>query len=274
MCSFIEKNYLDEDLVQAVSRYMQSHEFSRIYSILQPYVLPSSRLLDLGSGRGLTSLALAERGVRVISLEHDPSDVVGVGALMKFKRLHELPITALRGDVLQLPFHDNCLDVAFCRSLLHHLIDMNRGLREIRRILKPGGLFLACNEHILSPFSNGRKFLNAHPTVAYGVDERAYPAWIYWWKLYKAGFHQIRFFGYPLEFSEFFQVIQQIPIRASLVTLPVLGRGFAHFLYAFHTVVRRYLLVPEHSLPAISIVAQKPMLHSTQIRRMHLSSDD
>jgi hypothetical protein len=69
MRDFVEKNYFDEDLGKAVSRYAQSEEFSRICTILQPHLASGSRLLDIGAGRGLTSLALAQRGAHVISVE-------------------------------------------------------------------------------------------------------------------------------------------------------------------------------------------------------------
>jgi len=273
MRSFVEKNYLEEGLAEAVSRFVQSEQFSLICSALKPYIDSGARLADLGAGRGLTSLALAGKGARVTSVEYNPSGVVGLGALAKHLRLHPQPLALVRGDVLQLLFSDTYFDVAFCRGLLHHLGDLRQGVREIWRILKPGGIFLASNEHILSPFSNGKKFLDAHPAVAYGVNESAYSAWTYWWTLRMIGFHRIRFFGYDgeaLQFSEFLRATERNPVRARLVALPVVGRSIARILHVVHAVLRRhlrYLFVPEESLPVISIVAQKPLRGDRGIRR-------
>lgn len=255
MRAFLEKNYLDEDLPAAARRYAQSQEFSRVLSILEPYLVPGARVLDLGSGRGLTSLALAERGMNVTSIEMDSSDVVGIGAL---KNLNGgAPWRAIRGSILQMPFHSDSFDIAFCRSVLHHLFDLKQGLREIRRILKPGGLFLACNEHILALFSQGKTFLRAHPAVAFGVDENAYHALTYYRHFHGVGFGRIRFYGYPLDFSEFLEASRQNPLRAHLLALPVAGRVFARLLHWVHVVLRRYVLVLEQTLPAISIIAEK-----------------
>lgn len=255
MGGFVERNFLDEDLTCAARRYAQSHEFSRVLSTLRPHLRPGARLLDLGAGRGLTSLALAEAGLNVTSIEYDPSDVVGVGAQMELDRGPRW--TAIRGDALQLPFRSSSFEVAFCRSLLHHLSDLDQGLAEIWRILEPGGVFLACNEHVLALFSNGEKFLRAHPAVAFGVDENAYYTLTYWWKFRRSGFRRIHFYGYPLDFNEFVEATRCNPFRARLTHLPLAGYAFAQILHRIHVCVRRYLLVPEETLPAISIVAVK-----------------
>jgi ubiquinone/menaquinone biosynthesis C-methylase UbiE len=257
MRGFAERNYLDEDLQQAVSRYASSNEFSRICTILRPYLASGSRLLDIGAGRGLTSLALAQRGAHVISVESDPSEVVGVGALGKFRRKPALPLTPVRGDILRLPFADRCFDVIFCRSVLHHLRDLGEGLRESYRVLKPGGTFLAVNEHILALLSNGKRFLKAHPATAFGVNENAYHIMAYWRKLRRAGFRDIHFYGYPLELPEFLVATRSNRVRSHLVGLPVGGRVFLALFHKLHVALRRYIVVPEETLPAISMVARK-----------------
>src|SRR6266704_2530960 len=69
MQDLVKKNYLDESVYEASARYARSSEFSRAVSLLQPYVGRDFRVLELGAGRGLTSLALAEQGVRVTAVE-------------------------------------------------------------------------------------------------------------------------------------------------------------------------------------------------------------
>jgi SAM-dependent methyltransferase len=259
-------SFLEEDFGQALSRCAQSEEFAQCWAILQAHLRRESRLLDLGSGRGLTSVALARRGVHVTSVEYDPSDIVGVGALARFQCRLDLPLFPIRGDVLQLPFPSDTFDVIFCRSVLHHVDHLGNGLKEIWRVLKPGGIFLAYNEHIQSHFSDGTKFLEAHPCVPYGVNERAYPVFAYWRKFRAAGFRPLRFFQYRfiIEFDEFMRRGKRRPALAFWLGLPGIGKPVAKVLYALHLPLwryRRYVFVTGSRLPSISIVAHKPAMH-------------
>jgi SAM-dependent methyltransferase len=265
MRAFVEQNYLDEDLAQAVCRYARSEEFSRVCSILQPYFGSGSRLLDVGAGRGLTSLALAERGAHVISVEYDGSEVVGVGKLVRFVGARAIPLAPVRGDILHLPFSDKSFDAVFCRSVLHHLGDLGRGLRESYRVLRPGGVFLAVNEHILSPFDDGRHFLKAHPSVAYGVDERAYRPWVYTLKARGAGFRNVRLFGYAgdaLDFPAFLEANGRLnPVRSRMMGLPLVGRLMARILHEMHVTARGRLgcyVTGRGTLCTVNLIAQKP----------------
>lgn len=257
MHDVVEKNYLDPDLERAVTRFSRSREYARLSLILARHLGSGSCLADLGCGRGLTSLAFARAGINVVSVEQDPSNIVGLGALAEVHELAELPLEPLRATVLQLPFRDDSFRVVFCRSLLHHLTDIDAGLREVHRILKPGGLFLAANEHIVSPFSTGRRFRQSHPAVPHGVDERAYPTLVYTRKLRRAGFSPVSLFGFPFDFTEFTHASQGNRIRSAMMGLPVLGGRITRLLHFVHIFTRRYLLVPETSLPAISIAAFK-----------------
>ena len=45
------------------------------------------------------------------------------------------------GDVFHLPYQDGALDGVFGFGVLHHLPDWRGGLREIARVLKPGGFY-------------------------------------------------------------------------------------------------------------------------------------
>ena len=48
------------------------------------------------------------------------------------------------GNVLEIPFQDNQFDFVFCSGVLHHTVDLWKGLDELARVTKPGGtLYLA-----------------------------------------------------------------------------------------------------------------------------------
>jgi ubiquinone/menaquinone biosynthesis C-methylase UbiE len=49
------------------------------------------------------------------------------------------------GDAQHLPYPDACVDAVFNFGIIHHLEDWEKGIREISRVLVPGGLFF-CEE--------------------------------------------------------------------------------------------------------------------------------
>jgi ubiquinone/menaquinone biosynthesis C-methylase UbiE len=57
----------------------------------------------------------------------------------------------IAGDMMRMPFADGCFDCVTCGWVLEHLQDPTPGLREIGRVLKPGGsaLILATEDNFL-----------------------------------------------------------------------------------------------------------------------------
>jgi SAM-dependent methyltransferase len=90
--------------------------------------LAGCRLVDLGCGPGYYTAALRARGAEVIPV--DNSD-------------HELgdapPEGALLADAEALPLPDGTVDGVVCSNLLEHTPDAEAVIREIARVLRPGG---------------------------------------------------------------------------------------------------------------------------------------
>ena len=93
---------------------------------------------DLGCGTGQLTAALAPFVARVVAVD-------GSAAMLQAakKRLHGLENVELRrGELEALPIDDARLDAATLALVLHHLPEPDRALREVSRVLKPGGRLL------------------------------------------------------------------------------------------------------------------------------------
>ena len=98
---------------------------------------PGDRVLDLAAGTGTSSQPFADRGARVIPCNFS----VGMLQVGKQARPH-LPFTA--GDGTQLPFADDTFDAVTISFGLRNIVDPVAGLREMRRVTRPGGRLLVC----------------------------------------------------------------------------------------------------------------------------------
>ncbi|MDP8923625.1 MAG: class I SAM-dependent methyltransferase [Chloroflexota bacterium] len=98
------------------------------------------RLLDCGCGPGSITVGLAEAAApgEVIGLDLQPAQIERARLLAAERGV--LNVRFEVGDVSQLPFPDASFDAAFAHTLLLHVRDRVGALREIRRVLKPGGV--------------------------------------------------------------------------------------------------------------------------------------
>jgi len=107
--------------------------------------------LDLGCGGGFMSEALARRGACVIGV--DPSRAVLVAA-REHAQSQGLEITYREGVGEAIPLPDTSVERVVCVDVLEHVQDVEKVIAEIRRVLRPGGLFLfdTINRNLLARF--------------------------------------------------------------------------------------------------------------------------
>jgi len=123
--------------VYVAGRGMQPAEVRRWTSAFATY-LPQRRpldVLDLGSGTGRLSPGLAEEFQgRVYGVE--PSD------RMRAAAQQHPGVTYLRGSAEQIPLPEASVDAVLMFLSFHHFPDQLQALREVHRVLRPGGVAL------------------------------------------------------------------------------------------------------------------------------------
>jgi ubiquinone/menaquinone biosynthesis C-methylase UbiE len=124
---------------QPVLNFLGSRTAESHAAFFLPRLQAGWRLLDAGCGPGTITLGLA-RAVQ-------PEQVVGIdvedGQFATSREQAEgerLPIEFRKASVYELPFPDGSFDAVFSHALFTHLGDPGVALRELRRVLRPGGL--------------------------------------------------------------------------------------------------------------------------------------
>jgi len=95
---------------------------------------PGERILDLGCGDGQLTAQLTETGAVVTGVDASAEMVVAA---------RERGVDALEAKAESLPFPDASFDAVFSNAVLHWVRDHDAMMTEVRRVLKPGGRFVA-----------------------------------------------------------------------------------------------------------------------------------
>ena len=108
---------------------------------------PGDRVLDLGCGEGRHVISVyVEQDVDAVGVDLSHNDLLRTRE--KFDDFCEVDnqaksFTLSSANALALPFADNNFDKVICSEVLEHIPDYQGALKEINRVLKPGGLFCA-----------------------------------------------------------------------------------------------------------------------------------
>ncbi len=97
-------------------------------------------VLDVGTGTGDLALAFLRRGARaVVGVDFAPAML----ARARDKSAGRWPLSLAAADALRLPFADAAFDCVASAFVLRNLADLEAGLAEMVRVLRPGGRFLS-----------------------------------------------------------------------------------------------------------------------------------
>lgn len=98
---------------------------------------PEDVALDVSTGAGHTAMALAPHVARVVATDLTPEMLAVARRLAGERGLSN--VTFQEADVRSLPFADASFDIVTCRTAAHHYPDLRAPVREMARVLRPGG---------------------------------------------------------------------------------------------------------------------------------------
>lgn len=119
-------------------RWLHQNRRDWINTAIARYCENGNRLaVDIGAGIGVYLPNLSETYEHVLSLDNNPE-------ILKWghKTFTEPNINSISGDARALPVKDASADLVICSEVLEHIEENRQCLKEIHRILKPGGRLL------------------------------------------------------------------------------------------------------------------------------------
>ena len=165
------RDYLNYDQIatQYNQRYPDSQTWERGQALLDlAKQVKAKTILEAGSGTGFWLNLLNQPGAALYGLDYS------MGMLRQAQR-QPAPLRLARGTATRLPLQSGTFDLIYCVDAVHHFGDHQAFIREVFRLLKPGGA-LAVIGH--DPHDEGESswYIYDYFDMVYDTDLRRYPS--------------------------------------------------------------------------------------------------
>lgn len=149
-----------------------------------PYLKPGMRMLDGGCGPGTITIGLgrAIRPGEAIGIDIAPSEIEK--SLSNAQKDGTTNVRFQVASIYEIPFPDRSFDAVFSHTVLEHVREPDRGLKEMHRVLKPGGVIglrgTIMRSHVWYPEASvvtetydiyTRMWLHNHGHPNYGLEQ-------------------------------------------------------------------------------------------------------
>ncbi len=116
--------------------HAQGESLERLLAVVQPR--PEWRALDIATGGGHTALAIAPHVAAVVATDLTAEMLAAAETFIRSRGVQN--VTFRTADATALPFGDGEFDLVTCRIAPHHFPDCAQFVREVARVLRPGGV--------------------------------------------------------------------------------------------------------------------------------------
>ena len=102
---------------------------------------PDDIILDVGCGGGININRMAKQAKMVYGVDYS-IESVKLSREVNRQEIHDGKVKVLEGNVAKLPFEDNTFDIVTAFETVYFWPDIEKCFGEVKRVLKPGGIFL------------------------------------------------------------------------------------------------------------------------------------
>ena len=137
--------------LMAAFRFLSGREEAARLAIELAGLGRGDRLVDIGCGPGTAAHAAHELGAEVVGV--DPATVMLRVARLRWFR--DRTSSWRVGTAESVPVADGWANAVWSLATVHHWVDLEAGIDEVRRVLAPGGRFVAIERRIDDPNAEG-----------------------------------------------------------------------------------------------------------------------
>jgi len=243
----VEKAYFEEELPLNVERFRKSEEFRETLREIRSLFAKTDgiKLLDLGAGNGVATLAFALEGFEVTAVEPDNSETIGSGAIAKLEEHYKTGrVKVIESFGENLPLDDHSFGIVYVRQAMHHASELNSFIRQAVRVLKKNGLLFTVRDHVIYDNNDKQWFLESHPLHRFYGGENAFTFEEYRNAIVGAGMKIIRFYRHYESVINYFpetteEVGQKRKEREKMID-DGLGKKLPSFLVRNKWIRKRY----------------------------------
>lgn len=130
---------------------------------------PDDIILDVGCGGGININRMAQEAKKVYGVDYS-KESVSLSREVNDDLIRQGRVEVVEGNVMDLPFEDETFDVVTAFETVYFWPDMEKSFSEVKRVLKPGGMFLiSCesngNDNIIMKLSEKLMDMTAYNDV-------------------------------------------------------------------------------------------------------------
>jgi ubiquinone/menaquinone biosynthesis C-methylase UbiE/DNA-binding transcriptional ArsR family regulator len=131
------RNWFDNIAPEWDSLRRVFHDDTQRARAITRLVPPDLTVADIGTGTGILARELAETGVKVIAVDH--SERMLEAARENLRTAAVRGVEFRLGEIARLPLNDGEVDAAFAHMVLHYVASPAEAIREMARVVRPGG---------------------------------------------------------------------------------------------------------------------------------------
>jgi len=153
----------NERVIPNTTANFQFKESLARYEFAKRSIRNNARVIDIGCGTGYGSAVLGEK-CTVVAIDNSKE------AIKYANKHYSEKAKFLKAKASKLPFKDSEFDAACSFEVIEHLRDVHKFLKEVLRVLKPGGKFILSTPNKLT-HSTGGKLKSPYHVKEYTIEE-------------------------------------------------------------------------------------------------------